>query len=197
MENLNLTLNEKEVLLFLEQKGTASPADIAEGTSLKIENATQASFLLEEKGLAKVKDEISEKYRLSSEGTEYVEKGLPERQVLNKIDGPTSIKDLQEMLSPGVVGIATGWLKRKGWASIEKGNIIPTADVSETADEIALAKLGKTAVSLEETGIDQKVIKDLVKRKLVEKEETKSRTITITAKGKEIAASGLELTEDI
>ncbi len=183
MENLNLTLNEKEVLLFLEQKGTASPGDIANATSLKIENATQASFLLEEKGLAEVKDEVSEKYHLSSEGTEYAEKGLPERQVLNRIDGPTSIKDLQEMLSPGMVGIATGWLKRKGWASIEKGNIIPTADVSETADEIALAKLGEKAVPLEETGIDQKVMKDLVKRKLVEKEETKNRTITITSEG--------------
>jgi phenylalanyl-tRNA synthetase alpha chain len=197
MENLNLTLNEKEVLLFLEKKGTASPADIADGTSLKIENATQASFLLEEKGLAEVKDEVSEKYRLSAEGVQYAEKGLPERQVLNRIDGPTSIKNLQEMLSPGIMGIATGWLKRKGWASIEKGNIIPAADVSETADEIALAKLGETAASLEETGIDQKVMKDLLKRKLVEKEETKSRTITITAEGQKIAASGLELTEDI
>jgi phenylalanyl-tRNA synthetase alpha chain len=101
------------------------------------------------------------------------------------------------MLSPGIMGIATGWLKRKGWASIEKGNIIPAADVSETADEIALAKLGETAASLEETGIDQKVMKDLLKRKLVEKEETKSRTITITAEGEKIAASGLELTEDV
>ncbi|WP_462273634.1 phenylalanine--tRNA ligase subunit alpha, partial [Methanohalophilus sp.] len=197
MEDLNLTLNEKEALLFLEQKGTASPADIADGTSLNIENATQASFLLEEKGLAEVKDEVSEKYRLSSEGMQYAEKGLPERQVLNSIDGTTSIKDLQEMLSPQMVGIATGWLKRKGWASIEKGNIIPTADISETADEIALTKLGETAVSLEETGIDQKVMKDLVKRKLVEKEETKNRTVTITSEGQKIAASGLELTEDI
>jgi phenylalanyl-tRNA synthetase alpha chain len=96
-----------------------------------------------------------------------------------------------------MVGIATGWLKRKGWASIEKGNIIPAADVAETADEIALAKLGETVASLEETGIDQKVMKDLLKRKLVEKEETKSRTITITAEGEKIAASGLELTEDV
>ncbi|ADE37231.1 phenylalanine--tRNA ligase subunit alpha [Methanohalophilus mahii] len=197
MEDLNLTLNEKEVLLFLKQKGTASPGDIADGTPLKIENATQASFLLEEKGLAEVKDEVSEKYRLSSEGMQYAKKGLPERQVINKIDGPTPIKDLQEMLSPQMVGIATGWLKRKGWASIEKGNIIPATDISETDDEIALAKLDETAVTLEETGIDQKVIKDLVKRKLVEKEETKSRTITITAEGRKIAASGLELTEDI
>jgi phenylalanyl-tRNA synthetase alpha chain len=191
----NLTLNEKKVLLALHKLREADPETLAAQAGLKAENATQAAFLLEEKGLAGVEDATAESFRLTDEGKTYAEHGLPERQVLNAIDAPTPIPELQQMLSPQLVGIATGWLKRKGWASIEQGKIVPEADVPEGEDELFLKNAGDGDFSAD--GIPVKLIGDLLKRRLLEKNETKLRTIAITEAGLALAEGGLSLEEDI
>ncbi len=193
----NLTLNERKVLLALNDLKETTPETLAEKASLKVENATQAAFLLEEKGFANVKDESTESLSLTGEGKTYAKEGLPERQVLNAIDAPTPIPELQQMLSPQLVGIATGWLKRKGWGNIEQGKIVPNADVTEGEDEVFLKNAEEGEFSAEDTTASKKTIDDLIKRKLLEKNETKQRTISINEEGLALAAQGISLEEDI
>ncbi|MDK2891729.1 phenylalanine--tRNA ligase subunit alpha [Methanohalophilus sp.] len=195
--NTNLTLNEKKVLLALAELKETNPEVLAEKVSLKVENATQAAFLLEEKGLAGLKDDVTESFSLTDEGKIYASEGLPERQVLNAIDGPTQIQELQQKLSPRLVGIATGWLKKKGWATIEQGKIVPNVDVPEGEDETLLKNAGEGEFSAEDIGVSKKTIDDLLKRKLIEKTETKERTIYITEEGQALATEGISLEEDI
>ena len=193
----NLTINEKKVLLALQELGAAAPGELEEKSGLQVDAAMQAAFLLEEKGLASVSEKVLERYALTGEGETYVETGLPERQIVNALEGPTPLDELKSRFSPKMVGIATGWLVRKGWAKIEEGVMVPSGEAPSGKDEEVLAAFGGEAKALEELSADAKVVKDLLKRKLVTKHEEKFRTVAITDAGRALAAEGLVLEEEI
>jgi len=193
----NLTSNEKNALIALDELKDASPNELAEKTEMKIETSMQAAFLLDEKGLAKVEETVTEIFELTREGKKYAEEGLPERQVINAISGPTSMDELKDKFNPAVAGIATGWLRRKGWANIDKGMIVPTGNADKGADEQALETFAGKQKTFEELGADKNVINDLIKRKLVLKNEDKQRKVTITQEGKDLVAAGIVVEEEL
>nr|MCR5851957.1 hypothetical protein [Methanophagales archaeon] len=60
-------------------------------------------------------------YRLTEEGMEYAERGLPERRALNMLkERACSIEDLKASLGEREAKIAVNWLLKKGWARIER-----------------------------------------------------------------------------
>ncbi|MDI3539989.1 MAG: phenylalanyl-tRNA synthetase alpha chain [Methanolobus sp.] len=193
----NITSNEKNLLISLEKLGKASPGELAGKAGMKIETAMQAAFLLEEKGLAEVDETVIETYELTDEGRRYASEGLPERMVIEGISGPTPMQDLKQMFSPEVAGIATGWLRRKGWANIEDGVVVPTGKAVTGKDEQALAKFDDQAKTLGELEADAGTIADLLKRKLVVRKEEKRRSVSITAQGLELVASGIVIDEEV
>lgn len=193
----NITSNEKNLLISLEKLGKASPGELAAKAGMKIETAMQAAFLLEEKGLAEVDETFTETYELTDEGRRYASEGLPERMVIEGISGPTPMQDLKQMFSPEVAGIATGWLRRKGWANIEDGVVVPTGKAVTGKDEQALAKFDDQAKTLGELEADAGTIADLLKRKLVVRKEEKRRSVSITAQGLELVASGIVIEEEV
>lgn len=193
----NITSNEKNLLISLEKLGKANPGELAGKAGMKIETAMQAAFLLEEKGLAEVHEAVIETYELTDEGRRYASEGLPERMVIEGISGPTSMQDLKQMFSPEVAGIATGWLRRKGWANIEGGVVVPTGKAVAGKDEQALARFGDQARTLDELGTDAETIADLLKRKLAVRKEDKRRSVSITAQGLELVASGIVIEEEV
>ncbi|WP_048205991.1 phenylalanine--tRNA ligase subunit alpha [Methanococcoides methylutens] len=197
MSNYNLTTNEKNVLLALDELASTTPEELAEKASMKVETAMQSAFLLSENGLAEVNDTVTELYSLTDEGLTYAKEGLPERQLISALTEPTAIDELKEKLSPKMVGIATGWLRKKGWASIENGMMVPSGDAEETEDEKVLARFAEKASTIEELGTDDKTIKDLIKRKLVSKAEEKDRTVSITDAGTELVKAGITIEEEI
>ena len=74
----NLTEREKLVLKALSTAGEAlTPKEIAERTGLKKDAVSQIAFILAEKGFVKVKEREEVFYRLTEEGKEYAERGLP------------------------------------------------------------------------------------------------------------------------
>ncbi|NPE30329.1 phenylalanine--tRNA ligase subunit alpha, partial [Methanococcoides sp. SA1] len=176
---------------------STTPEELAEKTSMKVETAMQSAFSLSENGLAEVTDVVTEIYSLTSEGITYAEEGLPERQIMSCLSEPTSMDDLKEKLSPKMVGIATGWLRRKGWANIENGMVVPTGNSDIGEDEKAIASFKEENQTLEEIGTDQNTIKDLVKRKLVSKTEDKARTVSITDEGRQLVKAGITIEEEI
>jgi phenylalanyl-tRNA synthetase alpha chain len=193
----NLTINEKKVLLALEEIGSAAPERLEEKSGLQVDAAMQAAFMLEEKGLVLVSEKVLERYSLTKEGEEYTKNGLPERQIIDFLKNPTSLEELRSHFSPQMVGIATGWLVKKGWAKVENGVMVPSGKVNAGKDEETLAAFTDKAKILEEIGADQGTIKDLLKRKLIIKHEEKSRTVSITDAGNALATQGLVLEEEI
>ncbi|MCC4767176.1 phenylalanine--tRNA ligase subunit alpha [Methanosarcina sp. DH1] len=193
----NLTINEKKVLLALEEIGSAAPEKLEEKSGLQVDAAMQAAFMLEEKELVSVSEKVLERYSLTKEGEEYTKNGLPERQIIDFLKKPTSLEELRSHFSPQMVGIATGWLVKKGWAKIENGVMVPSGNVYAGKDEETLAAFTGKAKTLEELGSDQGTIKDLLKRKLIIKHEEKFRTVSITDAGNALAAQGLVLEEEI
>lgn len=193
----NLTINEKKVLLALEEIGSAAPERLEEKSGLQVDAAMQAAFMLEEKGLVLVSEKVVERYSLTKEGEEYTKNGLPERQIIDFLKNPTSLEELRSYFSPQMVGIATGWLVKKGWAKIENGVMVPSGKVNAGKDEETLAAFTDKAKTLEEIGADQGTIKDLLKRKLIIKHEEKFRTVSITDAGNTLATQGLVLEEEI
>lgn len=189
----DLTPNEKQVLLALEDLKTANPQALSKSSKLNVEAAVQSAFLLEEKGLAQVAEHVTETCRLTPEGEEYAGAGLPERQVIQALTEPASIDDLKERFGPKMMGIAMGWLRKKGWASIEDGKLVPGGIPPAGEDEEVLAKLK----SGDAGDIPPKVKKDMVKRNLIEVTEEKSRTIAITDAGITVFKAGITLEEEV
>ncbi len=193
----NLTTNEKIVLIDLGKQGNLAPAELAQISGLKVETVIQSAFMLQEKGLVDVLEQVIETYNLTSEGEEYARSGLPERQMILAISGPTSLEELKEKVSPKIVSIATGWLRRKGWANIEQGNVIPLGKADIGDDEKALISLSNGEVTSEQLGVASSIVQELIKRKLVNRNEKKLRTFRITADGEELVRDGITLEEEI
>jgi len=189
----DMTPNEKQVLLAMGDLETTDPKELSAASCLSVEAAMQSAFLLEEKGLLQVSEFTTEKYNLTKEGEEYVSSGLPERQVIIKVSSPTPIDAVKDEFGPKLVGIALGWLRKKGWAQIEDGNLVPGDIPLPGDDEETLA--GLEAGTL--TAISKGVKKDLVKRNLIEVSEDKTRTITITEQGAVIFQAGITLEEEV
>ena len=193
----NLTTNEKTVLINLGKKENSTPAELAQMSGLKVETVVQSAFMLQEKRLADVLEQVLETYNLTSEGEEYAKCGLPERQMISAISGPTSLEELKGKVSPKIVGIATGWLRRKGWANIEQGNVVPSGKADIGDDEKALANLKSGKVTLEELGVNNVTLQDLIKRKLVSRNEEKLRSVVLTPAGQELVLEGISLEEEV
>ncbi len=204
MNSLNeysLTNNEKKVLLTLSKRPKFTPEELASGSSLSIEAATQSAFLLAEKGLSKISDVIIDFCRLTKEGIEYSEKELPERQIINLLEKnpELSIKELEKLLgSPYYIEYGLPWLLKKKWARIDKGNVIPIIFKPQIGnDEQIISKLkGNKRIAKELLG-SASLIQELKKRDILEIVPEKKRTIAITESGKALTAAGLTIEEEI
>jgi phenylalanyl-tRNA synthetase alpha chain len=133
--------------------------------------------------------EVIEKkeYELSDEGKEYLEKGLPERIVLNLIfSGLTDIGSLSLKYEKAEIGII--WLKNKGLIRIVRGSI----EVEKGAEkylnekfeeEILLEKLRKTISEEELSESEKAIVKNFLKRGIVKERKGKRRKIKISQLG--------------
>jgi hypothetical protein len=86
----------------------------------------QTAFLLEEKGLVSIEKIEELSYELTDEGIDAVNNGLPERQLYNKLNDVTDIKELKSY------SIEIGHMKQNGWITIENGKVIKNKVASKT-----------------------------------------------------------------
>jgi len=203
-----LSVNEKRVLLALDRLGgSGSLQDIIKTEKFKDENeAMNAISWLRYKGLISTKESIKKLYSLGKEGKRLADKGLPEKRALRYMvekGGKILLNSLQDKLEREEIPIAVGWLKKRGWANInkdDKGTILEitaegknTVD-KETEDERILLFLKNNPNS----EVDSNVITLLKSRKgVIEEREVVSLEISLNDKGKEIVKKGLEIEEEI
>ncbi|MDD2665690.1 MAG: phenylalanine--tRNA ligase subunit alpha [Methanocellales archaeon] len=195
----DLTTDEKRILLALTRVESASPEKLTSLAEINVETAMRSALLLEQKGLSKIIEKTAEMYSLTTEGVLYAEKGLPEQRIIEFMDGKeTFLSDLIEAFSDQEVNIALGWLRKKGWASIEKRKdevVITPLSITRDPQKDILNLLYVKNTDLKR--FDPEVIKALLNRNLIVATEKSDRVISLTDEGRRLVAEGIEIIEEI
>ncbi len=144
-EDIKKTINElhiyeKKVLKELEANPDATPEEIAENADMDIKAVMSAAGSLASKDIIEVKKDVEEEISLSDAGLDYANEGLPERRILDVLAEKRSIhmKDLADEagIDKKETNIAIGWLRRKNWAQIDKGEVKITDLGSDFKDKL-------------------------------------------------------------
>jgi len=182
--------NERKVLQALCIKSIATTEKLAQITGLGKDAVEKASDWAATKGVVVFNEEVSQFFALTDEGDVYSENGLPEKNLLNMLrTGPKAVGELQKSLVG--MNIALAWVRRNGWADIEKGVLSITErgeSIGETPEEkiINKVKTGGKVNALEFNESEKDTLDQLIKRKLVIESETVTRYVAITDFGKKV-----------
>jgi phenylalanyl-tRNA synthetase alpha chain len=187
--------------------------ELAERTGLKPETVTGAAFELEDDGLVAVTEETAVDYAITEEGARYVEAGLPEVRLYRAAvdagarDDPVSMGEVigAAGLDGGEVDVALANLARKGYGSIESGQVsISDADPDADPEAAALSALSKNADGEGNTvgnvarDFDSDVLDQLESRNLVERHERTVRSVRVTDEGVDtLMIEGVEVAETV
>lgn len=174
-----------------------------------------AIYTLQEEGLSEFTEKEQEIIKLTSEGKEYAQKGLPSRQLFNlMLEGgrkelalPDFMKEAEKRLhfSKKIFFVGISQLKRHKWLVSSKATGIDTFFVynenpSELPEEKLLSMFKKNdfkKLTLDKIPKDlHPAIKNLVKRKLIIKERNTLRIIKLTSQGKKISITEIHPIED-
>jgi len=223
-----LTATEKRVLLALkEEKKECDQRSLSEKTDINEDAVMQTAFMLAQKGLCEIKEEKKFYYRLTEEGEEYAEKGLPERKGLNSF--PIPLREFKTLFpDEKEANIATNWSLRKDYARIEEKDgekiLMPTGNTSWVPPEVPKDKYPNVDVHEEilqiardegvieentslskvkkiipeiENSSTKRLLRDLIGRNLSESESHTERKIMLTEAGKEVLSQGIAIEEEI
>ena len=144
-EDITKTINElhiyeKKLLKELEANPDATPEEIADNTGMDIKSVMSAAGSLASKNIIEVDKEVQETYSLTEDGIHYANQGLPERKILDVLAEKRQIRMKDLASETGIdkkeANIALGWLRRKDWAQIDKGELNITDFGKEFADKL-------------------------------------------------------------
>ena len=199
----DLTPNEKKILTASgDLRSPQYPQHLAKYSGLSVEASVQSAFLLQEKELVKIIEDINTNYKLTNEGSDYANNDLPERQFIdyiNKLDEGPTINELKVKFSPEFVGIALGQSRKKEWIQIDGGQVLSMGPQEPGNDEELLLQIqaDNDIEPLLQIESYKQPIKNLIKRNLIEKSEAKTIKIEITESGLDIFNLGIAIEEDI
>lgn len=203
-------LYEKKVLKALGEYGSeATPEEVSKSQNLDIKQVMSAAGALESKAIIKVDKDVNQFLSLGPSGVEYAEEGLPERKILAALQQHRTIhmKYLAQKsgIDPSEVKIAIGWLLKKEWATLNKGNVSITNEGENSLlkpgiDEILLRTIIESGKMLTLEGLtpsQKKGFQSLKKRKgIINLKKSSNYTLRLTEKGQEILQQGLEIREE-
>jgi phenylalanyl-tRNA synthetase alpha chain len=185
-----LNENERKVLLALEGRGAATTPELSTETGLGRDAVEKASAWAETKGVVSFREEVSRSFNLTEEGRRYAEDGLPEKKLLELVvGGSDEISVLKDMLPS--LNIALVWVRRNGWATIQKGRLDLTSEGLaakdlETLDERLLTSLKDSEMDASLDDETEARLERLVKRNLVELSESVERWVELTEAGSDL-----------
>jgi phenylalanyl-tRNA synthetase alpha chain len=118
-------------------------------------------------------------YKLTEEGKEYLEKGLPEKNLLDALEaGPLSFQEARGKIKN--FDIALQWVKKKNLVRVDKGSLVLIRK-EELPEQDALRKI------YEGKEVDEKILQTLIERKLAEKVRHDIEELEKEVAGKEIS----------
>src|SRR2546428_6286966 len=148
---VEISQNEARVLkTLIDSGGKAPPEDLARKSGLADSAVARATLNLSQNQLVKEKVEKKTELRLTDEGVTFARVGLPERIILLEVKNRGGRLSLREALQHSKLAekygsIATGWISRKKWGTIEKSGpdlvIVARSDAPIDDDDEILARL--------------------------------------------------------
>jgi len=180
---VELTQNEKRLLVVLEKERKADAPHLARLLETTPEAVVQWAHLTQDKGLVTVERIVEKKFSYTDEGKEYSQNGLPETQLFNVFGESAKFSDLQKN---NTFKIGFGQLKKKGVVNVKDGIVFKVSGASTEADEAALRN----------PSADDPKTKELIRRGILQVSETVRYIIAITPEGTALAKKGLDLREE-
>jgi phenylalanyl-tRNA synthetase alpha chain len=194
---VEISQNEAKILkTLLDSGGKATLEDLATKSGLADSAVARAVLSLSQNRLVNERVEKKTELSLTDEGSTFARVGLPERIILLEVKNHGGRLSLKEALQHAKLAekygsIATGWISRKKWGTIEKSGqdlvIVAQSDAPFDEDEEILARLKKDTLILEElpTGLKGAALR-LTKRNLVQSRVRNDREAEITEAGRNI-----------
>ena len=114
---------EKKIILTLTKNPTQTQEQLGTSTDLSTDQIRRGIEWLKLKGLANVDESTSSFLRLGKNGLESLEKGLPERRLINMLkDGPKLLSELQKEIG-AAFGPAMGLARKNMWIHVSNEKI--------------------------------------------------------------------------
>jgi len=168
----------------------------------RAETVTGAAFDLEERGLVTVTEATETERSLTAEGETYHESSLPEVRLYRAAreagadEGAVPMGEVLGAadLEGGAVDIALANYARKGYGTVESGEITADPDADPDADPEAAAL---AAVAAGDAVADDDALDQLDRRGLVDRTERAVRSVTLTDEGVTALMEGVEAAETV
>ncbi|AEH24709.1 phenylalanine--tRNA ligase subunit alpha [Pyrococcus yayanosii] len=203
---MDLSYNEKIVLLNLAETKRASVEELVERTGLEQVAVMRALLGLQSKGLAKLHERSEKIVKLTEIGKRYAEIGLPEWRVLRILreKGKVELEELRNVLSEEELRPIVGLLRKEGWANVRKEGEKLILEITEKGLEAGERPIDRVLRLLAERGtVPLREIETIVKigelkrRKIAEEDVITERWAEITSKGEELVRKGIELRREV
>ena len=180
---------EKKIISSLKENSKQSPESLEKSTNLSPDQIRRGIEWLKLKDLAIVNESKTSLVSLGKNGLESIEKGLPERRLLDSLkDGPKKLSDLQKQLGP-VFGPAMGLARKNNWVRADSDSISLNNEPAAMPAEKIIQQIGKEKIPKEK--IDQSNLSILLQRPdFVIEEIVKTKEITLSDSAKTLELSG-------
>ncbi len=183
----SLNKNEKTILIEIEN----SPkflSDISKATGIDKTALLNSARKLLDQGLVRIVTEASVAYSLTDNGKTYLKTGLPEHVIIREMlkNKSTNYSALNRVLKPDELSAGVGQLKKAGVVFEPNGRF----DIDEKKIEAIASKndiLEK--ISSGKEIIEDDNLRDLIKRKIIEKTLSQSEKVEIDNDGKRVIKS--------
>ncbi len=203
---VEISQNEARVLkTLIDSGGRTNFEDLAKKSGLADSAVARAVLNLSQNQLVKEKVDKKTELSLTDEGRTFARVGLPERIILLEVKNRGGRMSLKEALQHSKLAekygsIATGWISRKNWGTVEKSGsdlvIVARSEAPVDDDEEILARLKSDILILEEL---PPVLKEaalrLTKRNLVDSKVRNDREVEITDTGRSVGTSAQSISE--
>lgn len=208
-EELELHPLERRVLSLILSEGPLGFDEVAARLSVNVGAVAKAAEWLTSKGLAEAsKASVTHVLTLGEEGLVYVEKGLPERRLVEALRSMGGEATLSQIESKGIFGkdelnIGIIWAKRNGWITLSKSDSevrirLERYPDSKTDDELVLEILKRGSAMLEDMGPLQPACERLSRRpKVLRISEVARYVLTPTKKALSLPSEVLAERDEI
>jgi len=187
---------EKKIINSLKENPIQTPETLENSTQLSPDQIRRGIEWLKLKDLAIVDESKSSVLRLGKNGIDSLEKGLPERRLLNLIkSGPKKLSEIQKELG-FVFGPAIGLCRKNNWIETSSDQIILKTIPSELPGEKSLQLIGNNKLPKEQT--DKIDLSELLKRPdFILEDIIKNKKISLTQSAKSLDVSNISGAIDV
>ncbi len=185
---------EQKILKTLAEKKNLTPEELASVTKLSLDQIRRGIEWLKFKNLTDITESETSIVTLGKRGTEAIEKGLPERQLVNhlrSLDGfSCEINDAKNYLknefSPAIANA-----KKNGWIEIHENRMMLKGYHDATPEEKILKIVSKSSQGISTIELDDKNALDSLKKRpdLITLTAKKSILVGLTEKGVDVSKS--------